>query len=249
MFDLALPHLQEKGQAVLKQARAIFIFDQADYDEAAAFAATCQTALKTIEAKRAELKKPVVEQGRAIDQAAKELAAPFLEAKEIAQGQCVAFMREQEAKRREAERKAREEAEAERKRLEAEAQKLAAAAEISDTVEEQIEAENKAAELKDQARQVAAVVPVYEVPQTNANLSIRRAYKCTVTDLGAFVRYIADHCEQNPNLLNFVKVDLPKVNKFVTATSNSIALGGVAVTIEEKAVSRSRAPKADVIEG
>lgn len=257
----ALVEFKSKADLVLQQANALVIFEAEDYKEVEAFAQDCQDMIKQIDAKKEEIYRPLKNQIDEISSQAKELKAPFEEAKRIAQGVCVAFMKDQEEKRRIAEAKAREEAEAERKRLlaeaeaerkrlEAEAKEANEQAKNSDSFEDRIEAEAKAKEVEIQAKtkaievesqiaQVAPVVPIVHVPKSSAAISVKTKWVATVDNMAVFVKYVADHSE----LLLSLKLDMPALNKYVNATNGQVKIPGVSFRKEETIRTSSRRTK------
>ena len=249
MFDISVPNFKEKSEAVVMEAQALMIWSDEDYTQAEEFAVGCRTMIKAIKDKHTELKRPIIDQGRAIDAEAKELALPFEKALNIAQQTILAYRKEQEQKRIEAERKAREEALAERMRLQAEANKLRAEAEKETDHDARILAQAEAIKVEESINQVSATVEIVHTPKASAAAIVKRQFECNVVSPMDFLKYIVANCEQQPALLNFIKFETAKMNKFVNATQGSIKFDGVEFVITEKVSTRAKRAQKNVIEG
>ncbi len=123
MSDKSLEKLNPftvRGRTLKEKAEQLKVETFEDLTTANEALKECQTVEKEIEAKRVELTKPLVDMQRQLNNLAKEVAIPTIEAKSVIKQKILAFNEEQERKRRaeeEAERKRLEEA---RKREEAE---------------------------------------------------------------------------------------------------------------------------------
>lgn len=239
MSELAFQSFKEQGQLVLAKAQTLMVLDQEDYESVSDFAVGCQTAIKKIEDERKTAKKPFLDECTRIDSLAKEMKEPFEQAKKIAQDECLKFMRIQEERRRAAEQKAREEAEAERKRLAEEAAKMADKAATAETTGEKIIAQAKAIEIKEQIQQVAPVVEIVDIPKSSAAISVKTKFVCNVIDMGAFVQFAA----KNPEFVDFLKVDLPALNRYVNATKGRQTIDGIEFQAKSSVSTRAKREK------
>ena len=152
-------------QAMATQAGALAITDAASFDAANALLVTLHNAGKEVEARKAALKRPVIDTGKAIDQVVARVAEPLDAAKRSLQGKVAAYQAEQRRIADEARRKAeeaarieREKAEAERARAQAEADAKHAAAVAAAKAAAQAEADELAALLGTASAPVEVVV-------------------------------------------------------------------------------------------
>ncbi|HYE07698.1 MAG TPA: hypothetical protein VEL07_19420 [Planctomycetota bacterium] len=107
-------------EGLVVEASAVAITDRVSFDRAQATLVRLHDALKAVEARRVELKKPITQIGKSIDEIAAKLADPMDSAKRSLQGKVIAHQKlidaEAAKQRAEAEEKARQE-NAERQRL------------------------------------------------------------------------------------------------------------------------------------
>lgn len=159
----------------------------------------------TLEKVRKEVKQPVLDMSRTIDDTAKAFIAPVLDEIDRIGRSIAAF----EKKRREEEARANEE----RRRLELEALKRADEAEKSGASNEEV-----AAQINREFSEARAATTVAKV----AGIRVRTTTKWEITDLALFVRQNPDLCMPDPK----------KVNAAVTINRN---IPGLRVWEESKA--------------
>lgn len=211
-------HPAAKEAACASIARARKIEDVSNID-ALAKSADAQEQLRRLvkitEASRSELKRPILDAGRAIDAAAKEFSAP-LEAEAMRLGRLSATFLEAERKR-EAERR-REAEEAERKRLADLAAEQAAAEKAGDFSSETAAAAEE--------RAIADVVEIRKAAaaesKTPKGATLRKTWKFEVEDIRALASAHPELVEIKPRTAAIRAVikdhDLPGVRRWREST-------------------------------
>jgi colicin import membrane protein len=138
-------------EGLVAEANAAQLTDKATKEAAERTLLQLHDALKMVEARRGELKKPIIQSGKAIDEIAAKLAEPMDAAKRSLQGRIIAYAKVErdraEAARREAEERARVEREA------------AEAAHAKAVAEAKAKAEAEAKELADVLGEPVVVEP------------------------------------------------------------------------------------------
>ena len=241
-FDAALV---AQSQQIKKLADALVIWDDEQYKEATDFASNCQSAIKSIEARRQEIKAPFLDACRDIDAQAAALKEPFEYAKKTAQNLAYEYKVAQEKEVERLRQEALKKAEEERKRLEKEAEvEEAKVAEVA-TEEEKLEQQAKAMEIRAQAESVGTVTPIVSTVKNNAGMSAKVKRSATVTDKVAFIKWIAANIDSNPFFANFVDFKTGAINNFLKTNIDVKKMDGV--LIEEVVTLSSRSKKAKTV--
>lgn len=175
-------------------------------------------AARDLESDRKRLKAPVLELGRAIDSASREIQSKVDSAKRDLSHKVSTFVRELEEKRREAEAKQREAL------LKAEADAKAAESLSQDvkTVEDRVAVE----QLQEEAA-VVDLAPLPEVPKSN--VSVRRTATVDVFDLAAL-----------PTTFNGAPLVEPKKSTIKKLLEMGIEIPGARLLYREDVVSRAK---------
>lgn len=87
-----------------------------------------------------------------------------------------------------------------------------------------IEAEAMAARLAAEAASIVAT-PVVTAPKKIEGATVRKKLKAEVTDLAAYLHYVADH----PELHATISVKAAALDRFISATGGAVRVPGVAV--------------------
>lgn len=174
-------------EGLVADANAAVCTDATTNGKAEAVLLRLHDAMKAVEARRAELKKPITQIGKAIDEIAAKLEAPMDVAKRALQGRIIAFKakeREQaEQARRDAEEKAR------RERLAAEeAARVKAAAEAKELAE--VLGEPVVVEPEPVKAPAPAALPA--VPTASAAVQVRKVMRLEITDASKIPHRIGD---------------------------------------------------------
>ena len=176
---------------------------------------------KEIEAKRQELKAPILEAGRKVDDLFKPALAVLAAAEDAIKKQMIAWQREQERIRREAEDKARIELErAERARIKA--------------IEKG--GVTKVAKLEEKVASIAATVA--EAPQVAKvkGFSITEIWSANVVDFAALVKAAA----KDERLLGCLSVNQGVLDDLAKAHTSNLSIPGVLAVKRDSAASRAR---------
>lgn len=88
-----------------------------------------------------------------------------------------------------------------------------------------IEAETMAARLAAEAAASIVATPVVAAPKKIEGATVRKKLKAEVTDLAAYLHYVADH----PELHATISVKAAALDRFISATGGAVRVPGVAV--------------------
>ena len=88
-----------------------------------------------------------------------------------------------------------------------------------------IEAEAMAARLAAEAAASIVATPVVAAPKKIEGATVRKKLKAEVTDLAAYLHYVADH----PELHATISVKAAALDRFISATGGAVRVPGVAV--------------------
>ena len=116
--------------------------------------------------------------------------------------------------------------------------KKAAEAETATTEEERLYKEAEIVKLQNEAASTAPVVPIIKKPKGGP--SVRENFVGTVTDKVKFLKFVAQHIDDNPEFLDFFEVKQTKINNYIKMTKGLKALDGVEITKGVTLVTRSR---------
>lgn len=237
-FDLQCPDVYELSTTILDKAKDIIVCDDETFEIANKLAESCQTAIKRIEAQHKLVKAPYLQACQAIDAEKKRLMANFEEAKRIAMEGAYSYKMAKEARLAKEREEARKAAEEEQKRLQEEMAKKAAEAETATTEEERLYKEAEIVKLQNEAASTAPVVPIIKKPKGGP--SVRESFVGTVTDKVKFLKFVAQHIDDNPEFIDFLEVKQTKINNYIKMTKGLKALDGVEITKGVTLVTRSR---------
>jgi hypothetical protein len=194
------------------EAKTLVITDQQSLELAALYIKELKGVIREIEAKRTDMKAPVLEAGRRIDANAAEAKAPLLRALAILEPRYTAYLDEQERIRREEQRRLEEEA---RKRAEEEQLAAAIAAEAAGATAEEVEA-------------IVNETPPAPIPiaaprvQRVAGISTPETWSAEVTDSAAFMRWAVASGQ-----FALLEIRMPALNAMARAQRNTMQIPGV----------------------
>lgn len=186
--ELTIEATKARDGLLLEAARCRTVEDQIDADAAAGLLRDMQTFLRTIEAGRTAVKKPVLEVGRQIDATAKQLVQTLAVESDRVSRLLGSYQAEQ---RRLAEERVREE----RRRLEQEARERAAAIAAAETEEERDEAKEQAQVAIAERQTALAEVSPPKIEGTQ----VRVQWCFEVVDIKALYQAAPHLCTIEPN--------------------------------------------------
>ncbi len=210
---------QQEAPAMLKQAEAIVILNQSQYEGANNVLKTVKDKGRELDAKRKEITKPLDQAKRVVMDLFREPLEILTTAEKIIKRAMISYADEQDRLRREEQRKLELKAKAEedrkRKDLEDRAKKWAAKGDKA-----------KAEELQEQAEDVHVetqiVAPVTEQPK---GVSFRESWSAKVVD-------------ENKVPREYLSVNIQALNKVAQATKGAIKIPGVEFKMEKVLSSR-----------
>jgi hypothetical protein len=221
------PPTQEANQAkaeaevILSISQAFTVTTHEEFVGANAELQSIKKKAKEIEAKRQELKAPILEAGRKVDDLFKPALAVLTAAEDAIKKQMISYQREQERIRKEAEEAARKELErAERARIRA--------IEKGDV--------EKVAKLEEKVVSIAATVA--EAPQVAKvqGFSITEIWTAEVVDFKALVRAAA----KDDALLGLLSPNREVLNDLAKGHKQNLSIPGVIAVKRDSAASRAR---------
>lgn len=209
------PNLPTLGSATAK-ANIVIIDDQTTYEVASEIVGKIKARRSEIEGMRKTIVDPINAAKDAVQKIFKPVLDDYDNAERVVKSKMVTYVTEQEEVRRraqaEADRVAREAA--------AKAEKEAAKLEKKGNFE-----------AADAVREIAAVTIAPTVAPTVTQVggnSVRKVWKGEVTDMEAFVKFIA----LNPIYSNVLEVNATALNKWVAATDGKLEIPGLLVKHE-----------------
>jgi hypothetical protein len=221
------PPIQEANQAkaeaevILSISQMFTVTNHEEFVGANAELQSIKKKSKEIEAKRQELKAPILEAGRKVDDLFKPALAVLAAAEEAIKKQMIAYQREQERIRKEAEDKARIELErAERARMKA--------IEKGDVT--------KVAKLEERVASIAATVADSPPLTKVRGFSITEIWNAQVVDFMALVKAVAAGKQPIELLLPNEKA----LDDLAKAHTTNLSIPGVLAVKRDSAASRAR---------
>ena len=210
---------QQEAPAMLKQAEAIVILNQSQYEGANNVLKTVKDKGRELDAKRKEITKPLDQAKRVVMDLFREPLEILTTAEKIIKRAMISYADEQDRLRREEQRKLELKAKAEedrkRKDLEDRAKKWAAKGDKA-----------KAEELQEQAEDVHVDAPVAAPKiEKTAGVSFRESWSAKVVDEDKVPR-------------EYLSVNIQALNKVAQATKGAIKIPGVEFKMEKVLSSR-----------
>jgi hypothetical protein len=194
------------------EANGLAIVDQESLELAALYIKELKAVVREIEAKRTDMKAPVLEAGRRIDANASEAKAPLLRALAILEPRYTGYIEEQRRLEREDQRRIEEAA---RKQAEEEQLAAAIAAEAAGASAAEVEA------IVNEKPQVVMPVAPPRVERV-AGISTPETWRAEVTDKVFFLRWVVESGQYN-----LVSVNEPALNAMARAQRGALAIPGV----------------------
>ncbi len=210
--------------AVLLRAEQLVITNDEEYQAAVSGLQYLKGKFRDIDGKRAELKKPILEAARSVEDFFRNPLASLTRAETILKRKILAYQQEQERKRREEQARLDEQARKEQAKLAAQAQRAADAGKIE-----------KAEVLQQRATTVVAPTVMRAAPKVQG-LSTRKTYSIEVTDIKALCKAVAEG--RAP--ASFVEANLQVLNAQARSLKSEFVCDGIKV-IESDSLAASAA--------
>jgi hypothetical protein len=194
------------------EAKGLTIVDQESLELAGLYIKELKAVVREIEAKRTDMKSPVLEAGRRIDANASEAKAPLLRALAILEPRYTGYIEEQKRLEREEQRRLEQAA---RKQAEEEQLSAGIAAEAAGASAAEVEA----------IVNEAPLVPMPVAPprvERVAGISTPETWSAVVTDGPAFKRWAVQSGQ-----FELLEIRLPALNAMARAQRGALAIPGV----------------------
>ena len=226
--ELVIPPPLAEAQSAKAEAEVILSITQAfkvesaeDFQAANVELQAIKNKAREIEKKRTELKAPILEAGRKVDELFKPALTVLKAAEDAIKGQMISWQREQERIRREAEEAARKEIErAERARIKAMASGDA----------------TKVAKAEEKVASIAATVAAAPVVPEAKGFYITEIWSANVVDLMALVKAVA--AGKQP--ISLILPNQGELDGLAKGHKENLAIPGVIAVKKDSAGSRSR---------